>query len=87
VRNGGLDQLVREGNDDDDDSVDVATDDDDDDDYDDDDDVYDSDNNSLIQVLFINVSSLQPNVPLEKQHNILNTVLRTRVKHKKIIIT
>jgi hypothetical protein len=32
--------------------------------------------------LFINVSSLQPNIPLEKQYNVLNTALRTRLKHK-----
>ena len=42
----------------------VAT---DDDDYDDD---YEGDNNNLIQFLFINVSSLQPKGPLEKQCNI-----------------
>jgi hypothetical protein len=31
---------------------------------------YDGDNNNLIQFLFINVSSLQPNGSLEKQRNI-----------------
>jgi hypothetical protein len=31
---------------------------------------YDGDNNNLIQFLLINMSSLQPNGPLEKQRNI-----------------
>jgi len=64
----------------DDDNDDVAADDGDDDDYyyyyDD----YYGDNNNLIQFLFINVSSLQPNGPFEKQHNIQTLVTKHNEK-------
>ena len=41
---------------------------------------YDDDNNNLIQFLFINVSNLQPNGPLEEQRNIQTQVSKRNEK-------
>jgi len=42
---------------------------------------YYGDNNNLIQFLFNNVSSLQPNGPFEKQHNIQALVTKHNEKY------